>query len=269
MPGAGSMTAANWLYNVAPKDGTAIGIFAINVAIDALFGNSAAKFDPNNFNWIGNMAQNIAVCAVSPAAGVRNFGELQSKEVLFGATGAAGVTVQAALALKNLFGAKIKLVRGYGAGEDIALAMDRGEVEGRCGIPLSVLKTNLADRVRAGQIIPLIHDSLYKVPDLPGVPSVYDLAKNEEDRQVLDLVFGWHVLGRTVAAPPGLPVDRLNALQDAFMATMKDKQFLESAQKGNLEIDPSSGVDVATLVTRFLSHPKNSVDRAASVVRDN
>jgi tripartite-type tricarboxylate transporter receptor subunit TctC len=269
MPGAGSMTAANWLYNVAPNDGTAIGIFAINVAIDALFGNSAAKFEPNKFNWVGNMAQNIAVCAVSPAAGVRTFAELQRKEVLFGASGPAGVTMQAALALRNLFGAKIKLVRGYGAGEEIALAMDRDEVQGRCGIPLSVLKTNLADRVRLGQIIPVIHDSPNKVLDLPRVPSVYDFAKSEDERQVLDLVFGWHVLGRAVAAPPNLAPDRLKSLQDAFMDTMNDAQFRADVHKSNLEIEPLSGPEVAILVRRFLSHPASSVDRAALVVRDN
>ena len=120
-----------------------------------------------------------------------------------------------------------------------------------------------------GQIIPLIHDSPNKVLDLPGVPSVYDFAKSEEETQVLDLVFGWHVLGRAVAAPPNLPADRLKALQDAFMDTMSDAQFRADVQKSNLELEPLSGAEVAILVRRFLSHPASAIERAALVVREN
>ena len=264
MPGAGSMVAANWLYNVAPRDGSTIGIFAINVLIDDLFGGSGAKFDPKNFNWVGNMAQTIAFCGVWRTSKVKSFEQLLRDEVLFGVTGPAGGTYQSAVALKNLFGAKIKLVRGYKAGEDIALAMERDEVQGRCGYPLSVA----AERVKSGDLIPLVHDSITAVPELPGIPSVYDFARSDEDRQVLDLVFGWHILGRPVAAPPSVPSDRLKALQAAFMKTMVDPNFFADAKKSDLEIAPTSGPETASLVARFLAVPKKTIDRAAEVVRE-
>ena len=264
MPGAGSMVAANWLYNVAPRDGSVIGIFAVNVAIDSLFGNSAAKFDPNKFNWIGNIAKTVAICGIWRDTGVRTFKELQQKEALFGVTGPAGGTYQAAAALKNLFGAKIKMVRGYRAGEDILLAMERGEVQGRCGYPLE----QVVERIRAGDVIPLIHDGHEPVAELPNVPSVYDFAKTEEERGILDLVFGWHILGRPVAAPPAIPADRLRTLQSAFAATMEDPSFLADAKKASLDVSWTPGPEVQAMVSRFLSHPHVVVDKAARAVRE-
>ncbi len=264
MPGAGSMVAANWLYNIAPRDGSTIGIFAINVAIDSLFGNTAAKFDPHKFNWIGNITTTIAICGVWKDAGVRTFKELQQKEVLFGVTGPAGGTYQSAAALKNLFGAKIKMVRGYKAGEDILLAMERGEVQGRCGYPLE----QVIDHIRSGDVIPLIHNGRGPVDDLRNVPRVFDFAKTEEERGIVDLVFGWHTLGRPVAAPPALPLERLRALQSAFAATMDDTQFLADTKRANLSVSWTSGPEVQTMVSRFLSHPREIVDKAAQVVRE-
>ncbi len=264
MPGAGSMVAANWLFNVAPRDGGTIGIFAINVAIDALFGNAAAKFDPHKFNWIGNITTTVAICGVWKDAGVRTFKELQQKEVLFGVTGPAGGTYQSAAALKNLFGAKIKMVRGYKAGEDILLAMERGEVQGRCGYPLE----QVVDRIRSGDVVPLIHNGRSPVDDLRDVPSVFDFVKTEEERGIVDLVFGWHTLGRPVAAPPALPPDRLRALQSAFAATMDDSQFLADTKKGGLSVSWTPGPEVQSMVTGFLSHPRHIMDKAAQVVRE-
>ena len=263
MPGAGSMVAANWLYNLAPRDGSTIGVFAVNVAIDSLFGNSAAKFDARKFNWIGNISTTVAICGVWKNAGVRTFKELQQREVLFGVTGPAGGTYQSAAALSSLFGAKIKMVRGYKAGEDILLAMERGEVQGRCGYPLE----QVVDRIRSGDVIPLIHNGRGPVSDLPNVPSVFDLATTEEQRGIVELVFGWHTLGRPIAAPPALPMERLRALQAAFATTMDDPRFLADTKKANLSVSWTAGPEVHAMVASFLSHPQAIVDKAARVVR--
>jgi tripartite-type tricarboxylate transporter receptor subunit TctC len=264
MPGAGSLVAANWLYNVAPKDGSVIGVFAINIAIDSLYEESKAKFDATKFNWIGSMAPVVSVCAVSPKAPIHTFDELLKTELLFGATGPSGGTFQYAIALKHLLGAKIKIVSGYKAGQDIMLAMERGEVQGGCAFPLA---TNL-EQIKSGELIPIIKDSMEETSVLPKIPSVYKYAKTTEDRQVFDLVFGWHALGRPVSAPPDMPAARLKALQQAFIATMKDPKFLADAKKSSLEIEPTPGPEMADMVRRFLSYPKSVVEKAGDAVRE-
>jgi tripartite-type tricarboxylate transporter receptor subunit TctC len=268
MPGAGSIKAANYLYNVAPKDGLTIGIFSVGALIDEMFGESTTSFDSTKFGWIGNMDQSVGVCAVRDTSGVATFDDLLKKETLFGGTGASGGATQAALALTRLYGAKIKLIKGYPGAEDIVLAMDRGEVQGVCGITKAVLKSRLSEQVKSGRLLPIIHDNMKSQPDLPGVPGVYDFARTDRDRQVLDLLFGWRVLGRPVAAPPGLATDRLAALRAAFTATMKDPKFVSDIEKSNLDLAPSPGEAVAGLIARLFSHSKDTIARAAEAVRN-
>jgi tripartite-type tricarboxylate transporter receptor subunit TctC len=269
MPGAGSIKAANYLYNVAPKDGTAVGIFSIGALIDELFGESQTSFDTTKFAWIGNMDESVGVCVVRDTTGIVRFDDLLRRETVFGGTGPSGGATQAALALTRLYGAKIKLVKGYPGAEDVVLAMDRGEVEGVCGITKAVLKSRLSAQVKSGKLRPIIHDTMKSQSDLPGVPGVYDLAKTDKDREVLDLLFGWRVLGRPVAAPPGLAADRLKALQVAFMQAMADPRLVAEVEKANLDLAPSSGDDVAGLVGRLFSHSKETIARAAEAVRNN
>ena len=268
LPGAASMNAANSLYNVSPKDGSVIGMFATAVVVDALFGETAAKFDATQFNWLANVDESVGTCIVWHSSPIKSFEDLFQTSTFFGASGPAAGITQHALALTNLFGSRIKLVRGYGGGADIILAMERGEVEGQCGVPISLLKTQLAEKLQAGLIRPIIHDKQGPAIELPGVPSVYDFVKSEDDRQVLDLVFGWHVLGRPVAAPPGVPSDRVQALRGALMATMADPEFLEDAKRTKLDVQPLEGAKVAERIAGLLTLPKNVVERAARAVRE-
>jgi tripartite-type tricarboxylate transporter receptor subunit TctC len=269
MPGAGSIKAANYLYNVAPKDGTAVGIFSIGALIDELFGESQTSFDTTKFAWVGNMDESVGVCVVRDTTGIARFDDLLKRETLFGGTGPSGGATQAALALTRLYGAKIKLVKGYPGAEDVVLAMDRGEVEGVCGITKSVLKSRLAAQIKSGKLRAIIHDNMNSQSDLPGVPGVYDLAKNAQDRPVLDLLFGWRVLGRPVAAPPGIAVDRLQALQQGFWRAVTDPRLVAEVEKANLDLAPSSGDDVGRLVARLFSHSRETIVRAADAVRNN
>jgi tripartite-type tricarboxylate transporter receptor subunit TctC len=268
MPGAGSIKAANYVYSVAPKDGTTLGIFSVGALIDELFGMSATRFDSTKYGWIGNMDESVGVCVFKSASGVLKFEDLLQKEILFGGTGPSGGATQAAIALTRLYGAKIKLIKGYPGAQDVVLAMDRGEVHGVCGITIAVLKSRLSQQIASGQLIPIIHDAMKPHPELPGVPSVYDFAKSDDDRKVLDLLFGWRVLGRPIAAPPGIPAERLLALRKAFTATVNDKRFVADAAKAKLDIAPASGDVVADLIARLFSHSKETIKRAADAVRN-
>ncbi|MBX9774843.1 MAG: hypothetical protein K2Y71_10580 [Xanthobacteraceae bacterium] len=268
MPGAGGIKAANYVYTVAPKDGTALGTFSVGALIDELFGTSTTSFDTGKFGWVGNMDESVGTCVVKAATGVRKFEDLLEKEVLFGGTGPAGGVTQAALALTRLYGARIKLIKGYPGAQDVVVAMDRGEVHGVCGISIAVLKSRLAHQIKSGELVPIIQDSAKPHPELPGVPSVYDFAKSDDERQVLDLLFGWRVLGRPIAAPPGVPAERLAALRKAFIDAMHDKRFVADAAKAQLDIAPASGEAVASLVARLFSQSKDTVKRAADAVRN-
>jgi tripartite-type tricarboxylate transporter receptor subunit TctC len=268
MPGAGSIKAANYLYSVAPKDGTTLGIFSVGALIDEMFGMSSTRFDSTKYGWVGNMDESVGVCVVKSSSGVLKFEDLFQKEILFGGTGPSGGATQAAIALARLYGAKIKLIKGYPGAQDVVLAMDRGEVHGVCGITIAVLKSRLAHQIATSQLIPIIHDAMKPHPELKGVPSVYDFAKSDDDRKVLDLLFGWRVLGRPVAAPPGIPAERLAALRKAFMGAMSDQRFVADAAKAKLDIAPASGDEVTSLIARLFSHSKDTIKRAADAVRN-
>jgi tripartite-type tricarboxylate transporter receptor subunit TctC len=268
MQGAGSIKAANFVFSAAPKDGLTLGIFSIGALIDQMFGHSTTTFDATKFGWIGNMDESVGVCVVRKEAGVARFEDLLKKETLFGGTGPSGGATQAALALDRLYGARIKVIKGYKGAQDVVLAMDRGEVQGVCGITISVLRSRLDQQIKSGDIIPIIHDAIKAQPELPGVPSVYDFAKTDEDRKVLDLLFGWRILGRPVAVPPGIPADRLAVLRKAFDQTTSDKRYIAEAEKAKLDIAPASGEEVGALVARLFSNSADTIKRAADAVRN-
>ena len=268
MLGASGITGANLLANTAAKDGSVIGMFAHTVPLDPLIGDGAARFDPSRFNWLGNLEESVGVCAVMASAGVASFSDLKSKEVIFGASATTGPPSQMAAAVRNLFGARIKLVHGYRGAPGVKVAIENGEVAGICGMPMSTLETQWSDLMTSGRLSPVIQLSGAKGA-IPSITWVYDLATSEEDQRVFDLIFGILRLGKPVAAPPGIPADRLAALRAAFEATVKDEQFLADAGRQKIEISPSSAADVAAFVARIYSSPKAAVERARAAVRYN
>jgi tripartite-type tricarboxylate transporter receptor subunit TctC len=164
MTGASGINAANWLYNIAPKDGTVVATFVHTVPFEPLMGNSAAKFEAAKFTWIGNMEESVAVCGVSKTAGIATFDEMRSKETIFGATGATGPLVKSALAVKNLLGVKMKVVSGYQGSASVKVAIQRGEVHGICGLPMSTITSFWRDEYQAGTFRPIIQLSGSKPP---------------------------------------------------------------------------------------------------------
>ncbi len=265
MLGASGINGANVLFNVSAKDGSAIGTFAHTVPLDPLIGQGAAKFDPSKFNYIGNMEESVGVCAVWHEAGIANLNDLIAKETRFGATATTGPPSQMAAAVKNLLGGKVRLVHGYKGAPGVKLAIEKGEVQGICGMPMSTLQSQWSDVLDPGKVKPFIQLSGAKGA-LPGVEYVYDRAKTDEDRQVYDLIFGILKLGKIFAAPPGVPAERVKALRDAFNATMKDKDFLAEATKIKIDISPATGEQVAAFIAGIYKSPPEVVARAKKAV---
>jgi tripartite-type tricarboxylate transporter receptor subunit TctC len=267
MAGAGSLLLANWLYNVGPKDGTAFGIIGRGTGFDPVLGNDKAKFDGPKFTWIGSMNDEVSVCVAWHTSGITKFDDVLTKELVVGGTGASADTDQFPKITNGVLGTKFKIVTGYPGGNEVGLAMERGEVQGRCGWSWSSVKSTHMKWYQEKKFTVLLQLALHKHPDLPDVPLVVDLAKTDEQRQILKLIFARQVMGRPFLAPPGVPKDRTEALRKAFMDTMSDKEFLSDAAKAQLEITPVAGDAVERLVKEILQTPKPIADKAAEYIR--
>jgi tripartite-type tricarboxylate transporter receptor subunit TctC len=268
MEGAGSLRLANWLYNVAPKDGLAFGTIGRGTGFDPLLGHKQAQFDGNKFNWIGSANDEVSVCVSwnKPGA-ITKFDELYTRQLTVGGTGAAADTDQFPRILNNVLGTKMKIVTGYPGGNDVNLALERGEVDGRCGWSWSSVMSTRASWVKDKKINILVQLALQKHADLPDVPLVTELAKTEKQKQILTLIFARQALGRPYLAPPGVPQDRVDALRQAFMDTMKDKEFLAEAEKAQLEITPIDGVALQKLVSDVYKTPPEIAKEAADALK--
>jgi tripartite-type tricarboxylate transporter receptor subunit TctC len=263
MPGGGGMRLANWLYNVGPKDGTVIGAVARAMAFEPLLGNKSAQYDGIKFNYIGSANNEVSVCVAWYTSGVKTFEDAQKTQLVVGTGGVADDTYQYPAILNNLFGAKFKMVPGYPGGNDINLAMERGEVQGRCSIPWSTVKATRKFWIDEKKVNLLMQYSLSKHVDLPNVPLVMDLAKTDEQRNILKLIFGRQVMGRPFAVPPGVPPARVAMLRKAFMDTMADKDFLAEAAKAKFEINPVSGETIENLVSEVYRNTTPELARKA------
>jgi len=266
MEGAGSLRLANWLYNVAPKDGSAFGIIGRGTGFDPLLGNTKAVFDATKFTWIGSANNEVSICVAWTGSGVTRFEDLLTKELVVGGTSSSADTDQFPKIVNGVLGTKMKVVTGYPGGNEVGLAMERGEVQGRCGWSWSSVKSTHQKWIEEKKFNILVQLALDKHPDLPDVPLVIDLAKSPEQRQILRLIFARQVMGRPFLAPPGVPPDRAAALRKAFMDTMTDKDFLADTEKAKMEINPVAGDKLEQLVKEIYATPKELADKAASFI---
>jgi len=266
MPGAGSLVLANWLYNVAPKDGTAFGTIGRGTAFDPLLGSTKAQFDAAKFNWLGSMNDEVSVCVSWYTTGITSLEQVKHNELTVGGSGQAADTDQFPKVLNATIGTKFRLVTGYPGGNDVDLAMERGEVMGRCGWSWSSVVATHKSWIDEHKINVLVQLSLSKHPDLPNVPLVMDLANNDEQRQIFKLVFARQPMGRPFLAPPGVPSDRVSVLREAFMDTMKDGDFLAEAEKMKLEINPVAGDAVQEIVQDVYKTPKPIAAAVAEMI---
>jgi tripartite-type tricarboxylate transporter receptor subunit TctC len=267
MEGAGSLRLANWIYNVGPKDGTALATIGRGTAFDPLLGSKGAQFRADRFTWIGSANNEVSICVAWKGSGVTRFEDVLTKELIVGGTGQAADTDQFPRILNGVLGAKFKIVSGYPGGNDVTLAMERGEVKGRCGWSWSSVLATHKRWIDDKSITVLAQLSLNKHPDLPDVPLIMDFAKSEDQQQIFKLIFARQVMGRPYLAPPGVPADRADALRKAFMDTMRDPEFLAEAEKSQLEITPVAGPEVEKLVNDLYQTPKALADKAAEFIR--
>jgi tripartite-type tricarboxylate transporter receptor subunit TctC len=267
MPGASGMIAANWLYNIAPKDGTAIATFSPSVITAPLRGTAVAKFEPARFSWLSNMDESAGTCGVSPAAGIGSFNDLLVQPTIFGATAAEGPSAMYARAINNLLDAKIKVASGFQGTPAIKLAMMRGEVHGFCGLSVSTIMSSWREEYESGAFKPVIQISAKRHPILKGIPHINDYVKTSEDQQVFDMIFGILALGRFYVAPPAIPSSRRDALREAFMSTMKDPKFLADAANTEIDINPMTGEEVEAFIARMASSSAVVIDRVNEALR--
>lgn len=268
MEGAGSLKMANWLYNAAPQDGSAIGIMSRGVPFEPLFGNrESALFDASKYSWIGSTTDEVSVCVTWERTGITTFDQLLEQELIVGGTGSGADADVFPKIIREVLGANIRLVSGYPGGSDIEFAMERGEVDGRCGWSWSSVVATKQRWLDEGTINVLVQLALHKHPDLPDVPLIIDLARTEEERQIFNLIFVRCVLGRPFMGPPNMPADRLAALRAAFDATMLDPEFLEEALRSRLEITPIPGDELQELVAEVYATSPDIVEKTREFLR--
>jgi len=267
MEGAASIRFANWLYNVAPKDGAAFGTIGRGTALDPLLGQPGAQFDGTKFNWIGSANDEVSVCVAWHTVGITSFDDLLRRELLIGGTGPGDDTVQFGKVLAGVLGARLKIIAGYPGGNDAVLAMERGELQGRCGWSYSSVKAAHPDWLAQKKIAILVQFALAKHPELSDVPLVIDLARTEEQRKLLKFVFARQVMGRPYLAPPGVPPATVAALRRAFMATMADAAFLADAERSKIEVNPVPGERIQDLMAELYKTPPELTKRLAEMLR--
>jgi tripartite-type tricarboxylate transporter receptor subunit TctC len=267
MPGAGGRRALAFVANVAPKDGTVIGTLVRTTFFDKLFyPKKAIDINPTELTWIGSANKEISVCMTWHTAGIKTLKDAQEQVTLMGSTGPASSGSIFPKAINMVAGTKMKIILGYPGSTQVHLAMERNEVTGRCGAGWDALMSRYRIWQTDKKINVFLQIGLRKHPELPNVPLLTDLARNDVERQMLLLFSAPNDMGRPYYGPSKVPADRLKALQVAFLETMKDPKFLENAKKLNVTIDPISGADVASLVQTVWNTPKEAVAMAQAVL---
>jgi tripartite-type tricarboxylate transporter receptor subunit TctC len=254
MPGANGLVVANQLYRSLPKDGTAIGTFDRAAAMHAIWANPAAKFVATELNWIGSTNIDTSTCVTWHTSGIDTLEKFMTRDVVLGST-----AIYHANLLNTLFGARLKQVRGYPGGNDVVLALERGEVQGRCNWSWSSIISSRPDWVRDKKINVLLQFADEKHPELPNVPLVTELVKTEQQRQMLTLALSSQTMARPFAAPPGVPPERVAALRKAFMDMTNDPQFLAAAKAQQLEVTPVDGERIQKTLADISKIPKDVI----------
>jgi tripartite-type tricarboxylate transporter receptor subunit TctC len=270
MPGAGSLKLVNYLYNVAPKDGTAIGHFAPGIMAEPLLGHAdGAQFDATKFGWIGSISQEVSVCAFMASAGIASVADMRSKTSVIGASGGGAESDVFATVMRNMFHMPIRIVTGYPGGTEITLAMQRHEVDGRCGWSWTSLLSRNKAMLTSQEIDLTLQIALAKDDDpyLAGVPLIMDLTGDPAERAALKLIVSRQTIARPFATPPGVPAARVAVLRDAFDATMQDPNFLAEARTADLDVRPVAGTAVETLIKEIYASPPQAIKLATEAMQ--
>jgi tripartite-type tricarboxylate transporter receptor subunit TctC len=261
VPAAGGMTLANQLYNTLPKDGSYIGMVRGTVIEEQVYQSPQVAFDGRKFAWIGNMNSDRDACIVSAGSGVHTIGDLYTHEVIAGASGVGAQSYSFPVVYQKLLGMKFKVISGYPGTPERMIALERGEITGACGISLSLIQSQFSRPLQEGHIRLIVQGALHADRRYPDVPNILDQAKSADLRQALEFLYLPLALGRSLAAPPQIPQDRLAVLRQATAQTMQDPDFLADAKKLDIDIAPMSADETRAMVDRLFATPQAVVAR--------
>jgi tripartite-type tricarboxylate transporter receptor subunit TctC len=261
MPGAGSLKAANYLYEVAPKDGTALGVVVEAAALEQALANPAVQYDAAKFTYVGRVATSNNIFMQWHTAKVQSLEQARRAETSLAGTGPGSIAETVPRLLNALLGTRFKLIGGYPASSEAMLAMERGEVEGASS-SWAAVKVGKQAWLRESKIRIILQTAPERIAELPDAPSLGEIGNSAEDKQVFALYASGSAIGRSVLGPPGIPADRAKALRDAFETMVKDPDFVAELRRLNVELDPLPGERVAQLIARTLAVPAAVRERA-------
>ena len=262
MPGAGGLRAMNYLYTAAPKDGSVIALVHSSVPYAPLYGIKAATFDPRKMNWLGSIDATSGICVAWHTSKIKSWQDLFNQPYTVGSSGAGSQMETLPMMLNKLFGTKIKVISGYKGGNEVYLAMERGEVDGRCGSLVSSINSTRPDWFPPKKISVPVQIALERDPQFPDVPALSELAKDAKTKQILQLILSPMAMDRPILTPPGVPADRIQLLKTAFHAAMADPAFLADAKKQRIEVKEVSGEKVAKILSDAFMMPPDVVKAA-------
>jgi tripartite-type tricarboxylate transporter receptor subunit TctC len=268
MPGAGSLRAASYLYNVAPKDGTVIALTRAPVIAPLVGGSHDGQFDETKFTWLGSGASDLTVCGLLGNPKVKTMADAAQVPFTIGGLGPGSDEDMYGKILKKLLGLKLQLVTGYPGGAELILAVERGELDGRCGWAYSSIKISKPEWIADKKIKILNVFALERSPELPDVPSIMEFVTNERHRQIFKFVLNSQTLGRPFVAPPNIPADRAAALRKAFEDTMMDPALLAEMKAKKLDVTPVSWQSIETLLKDLYSTPKDVVEETRAIIAE-
>jgi tripartite-type tricarboxylate transporter receptor subunit TctC len=266
MEGAGSYRAANFIYNVAPKDGTSFALIARDAPLGPLTGAPGAQFDATKLSWIGTPAIETNVCIAYNTAAVKTVRDLIDTQLVVGDTGPGTGARSYPKALSDILGMKFRLVSGYPSSAEVFLAMERGEVQGICE-SLDSIKVRRPDWIPKKTVSVLFQAGTKPSAELKDVPFVVDLAHDEADKQAIEFLYAGQGIGRPFVAPPNLPPDRLKMLRDAFASTMTDPEFIAETQQRKLALEPESGEELEAVIKKAYATPKPIIEHIARLIK--
>jgi tripartite-type tricarboxylate transporter receptor subunit TctC len=264
MTGAGSLRAVNYLYSIAPKDGSAIGTFSRTLVLAPLL--NGADFDSRKFTWLGSVAQDVVVCFTSHASRIRTWSDFLSTQSSLGGEGATAEPDIYALFMKNVFGAKVKLVSGYRGTNDIFLAIERGELDGACGISWGTIASLHPHWIRDKKINVIVQAGLRNHPDLPDVPILTEAIRDQKQEQMLKLMLTPLAMSRPFAAPPDIPADRKQALISGFAQAASDPQLKTEGGRMNMDIDFVPAEAIEKMLAEAYATPKALLAQTANAI---
>jgi tripartite-type tricarboxylate transporter receptor subunit TctC len=268
MPGAAGVVMTNSLVAQQPRDGTVVGAAAGSISTAALFGASGARYDARELGWIGSLNSEVGLVVSYKTAPVKKLDDMYVTEFITGGSGATDGNVIFPRTMNQVLGMKFKVIPGYGGTTQVSLAMERGEIHGTGSWHYSSIMASKPQWLTDGSINVLVQLALKRHPKVPNVPTVIELAKTDEQRAILELVFAQQDMGRPVFAPPGLPPERLAALRAAFDAFVKDPKVQAEADQMKIELNnPMPGAEIDKLIARLHAMPKDAIQKAADAIK--